>query len=213
MSPEQFWDDAERNLRERKVRLLFVADRIPKELKRLVEFLNEELERVEVLAMNIRQFRIDGDTRSLLAPELVGATARAEAVKDRPLRARLMDEEVFFARVAEVRAFYLDLLERFTASGGRLRFAVNGISLQLANSASGKFVMVAYCLTDYLQFYFDGLSGQPGLREQLIADSGGVFAAGEKSAAKVYHTQISETNRGVLADAFVKPVDTLKASV
>jgi hypothetical protein len=39
--PEAFWRQVESNLRSGRIRMLFVADRIPKELARLVEFMNE----------------------------------------------------------------------------------------------------------------------------------------------------------------------------
>ncbi|HAF15023.1 MAG TPA: hypothetical protein DCK93_20595 [Blastocatellia bacterium] len=43
MEPEEFWQKAERNLKERRLRLLFVADKIPSELQSIVEFLNEQM--------------------------------------------------------------------------------------------------------------------------------------------------------------------------
>ena len=45
---ENFWKRVEDNLRNGKVRLVFVADEIPKELRRLVEFLNERMDTVKV---------------------------------------------------------------------------------------------------------------------------------------------------------------------
>src|SRR2546426_5072547 len=39
MEPEEFWQLANKNLQERNIRLLFVADEIPTELQRIVEFL------------------------------------------------------------------------------------------------------------------------------------------------------------------------------
>ncbi len=44
-----------------RIRLVFVADEIPATLQRLVEFLNEQMPTVEVLAVEIRQ-RINGGT-------------------------------------------------------------------------------------------------------------------------------------------------------
>ena len=42
---EKFWEDVETNLRAARLRLLFVADSIPNELARVVEFLNEQMPR------------------------------------------------------------------------------------------------------------------------------------------------------------------------
>ena len=49
-----------------------------------MEFLNEQMPRVEVLALEIRQYRAAGSNTGALVPRLVGQTARAQAVKERP---------------------------------------------------------------------------------------------------------------------------------
>jgi len=55
--------------------MVFVADRIPQELQRIVEFLNEQTD-AEVLAMDVRQFA--GDGQRLLVPKVIGQTAAAQ---------------------------------------------------------------------------------------------------------------------------------------
>ncbi len=52
---DAYWDTVEQNLRTGQVRLLFVADEIPAELRRVIEFLNEHMPLVEVLGVEIRQ--------------------------------------------------------------------------------------------------------------------------------------------------------------
>ena len=75
-SAEEFWTLFKTNLQAGRVRMIFVADRIPSELKRIVEFLNEQMDTAEVLAVEIRQFV--GDGLKTLVPQLIGLTARAE---------------------------------------------------------------------------------------------------------------------------------------
>lgn len=58
----RFWSSVDTNLRARRIRLVFVADSIPSELRRIIEFLNEEMRTVEVLAIEIRQFIGPGGT-------------------------------------------------------------------------------------------------------------------------------------------------------
>lgn len=77
-----FWQAVGTNLREGKIRLIFVADEIPVSLQRLVEFLNEQMPRVEVLALEIRHYRADGTRVGAVVPRLVGQTSRAQAVKE-----------------------------------------------------------------------------------------------------------------------------------
>jgi len=79
---EAFWQAVGTNLREGRIRLVFVADEIPASLRRLVEFLNEQMPRVEVLALEIRQYRAGHDGLSAVVPRLVGQTARAQAAKE-----------------------------------------------------------------------------------------------------------------------------------
>jgi hypothetical protein len=45
--------------------MLFVADEIPVELRRIVEFLNSQMNRAEVLAVEIKQF-VGQNQRSLI---------------------------------------------------------------------------------------------------------------------------------------------------
>lgn len=52
----EFWQRVKTNLQAKKLRLLFVADVIPVELRRIVEFLNEQMDPTEVLAIELRQF-------------------------------------------------------------------------------------------------------------------------------------------------------------
>jgi hypothetical protein len=81
---DTFWQAVGANLRDGQVRLVFVADEIPASLQRLVEFLNEQMPRVEVLALEIRQYRATGRNGGALVPRLIGQTSRAQAVKERP---------------------------------------------------------------------------------------------------------------------------------
>ena len=76
---DEFWERAASNLAARKLRLLFVADVIPPELQRIVEFLNENLVRVDVLAVEVKQYV--GEGRQTLVPRVIGRTAAAEDVK------------------------------------------------------------------------------------------------------------------------------------
>ena len=74
---DEFWQQVETNLRAARLRLLFVADGIPDELTRVVEFLNEQMQGIEVLAVEIKQFR--GETGQTLVPKVIGRTAAASA--------------------------------------------------------------------------------------------------------------------------------------
>lgn len=73
---EGFWQQAKTNLQAGRVRLVFVADEIPAELRRVVEFLNAQMDPAEVLAVEIKQFVGQGLTT--LVPRVLGVTAEAK---------------------------------------------------------------------------------------------------------------------------------------
>ena len=95
---EAFWHQAKTNLQAGRVRLVFVADVIPPELRRVVEFLNEQMDPAEVLAIEVRQY-ISGELRTLV-PSVVGQTAEAQQRKGTTggsaASARQWDEPSFF---------------------------------------------------------------------------------------------------------------------
>lgn len=78
--PDSYWQAVKTNLEARKLRLLFVADEIPKELRLIVEFLNNQMESVDVLALELRQFAGEGNLKTLV-PTLYGQTEESQAKK------------------------------------------------------------------------------------------------------------------------------------
>jgi hypothetical protein len=79
MDPEEFWDRVGENLRAGKVRLVFVADEIPTELRRIVEFLNVQMRPAQVIAVELRQYVGHHDEHELrtLVPRVIGMSEAA----------------------------------------------------------------------------------------------------------------------------------------
>ena len=73
-SADEFWDAVATNLAARKLRLLFVADAIPVELERVVEFLNEQMSGIEVLAVEIKRFQ--NQSNETFVPRVIGQHAK-----------------------------------------------------------------------------------------------------------------------------------------
>lgn len=73
---EEFWQQAKTNLQAGKIRLLFAADKIPAELRRIVEFLNAQMDPAEVLAVEISQYM--GQGQRVLVPRVIGQTVQAQ---------------------------------------------------------------------------------------------------------------------------------------
>jgi len=76
---DEFFEQVQQNLREKQVRLIFFLEESPVELRSLVDFLNEQMERSDVLLVEAGQFA-HGDGR-LVVPILYGYTPRARQVK------------------------------------------------------------------------------------------------------------------------------------
>ena len=98
IDPAKFWAQVKTNLEAQKMRLLFVADVIPRELRRIVEFLNRQMNPVEVLALELRQYSGENGLRTL-APTLFGQTEEARGIKATSAR-RNWDEASFFQELA-----------------------------------------------------------------------------------------------------------------
>ncbi|HVJ28075.1 MAG TPA: hypothetical protein VM493_11070 [Vicinamibacterales bacterium] len=97
---EAFWSLVETNLKAGRIRMVFVADQIHPELRRIIEFLNGQMERAEVMGIEIRHYR--GNGIRTLVPQIVGVTAQTQGTKAKSLTPRIpWTEETFFPRVLE----------------------------------------------------------------------------------------------------------------
>lgn len=70
---EEFWHVVETNLRHGRVRLIVVADELRPEVRRMIEYLNREMQNTEVLGLELKCY---GEKSALLVlvPRLVGQT-------------------------------------------------------------------------------------------------------------------------------------------
>ncbi|MGD1700079.1 hypothetical protein [Dapis sp. BLCC M229] len=92
---EKFWQKVKTNLQAGKIRLVFVAEDIPAELRRIVEFLNEQMDPVEILALEIKQYVSQEGLRTLV-PRVIGQTTEAQLKKSSTTRERRRWDEVSF---------------------------------------------------------------------------------------------------------------------
>ncbi len=104
LEPDAFWDTVAANLRERRLRLVFVADRIPPELRSIVEFLNEQLQLTEVIAVEIKQYVEPDGERVNIVPRIIGETEMARRIKRTGGGARRprSTEQEFYAQIRPV---------------------------------------------------------------------------------------------------------------
>ncbi|MFD3909218.1 hypothetical protein HXS80_07235 [Streptomyces sp. CB04723] len=123
-SPDEFWATVEERLVAGRMRLLFVADRIPLELRAIVEFLNRQLRQTDVYAVELTQYRGSGDHR-VLVPRVHGEVATANKTQSRSAQAgrkwtRADMDVALERRSPEKRQVALALLEHAESAGRRL---------------------------------------------------------------------------------------------
>ena len=142
---DAFWNEVATNLQAKNLRLLFVADKIPDELARVVEFLNDQMSRTEVLAVEIKQFVGASDTRTqTLVPRVIGRTA-APASKTSASRQK-MTRELFMEEMGDdrVREAADRLLRVARDNGATLEWGANGVSVRARCSLWSYAVTVAW---------------------------------------------------------------------
>ena len=80
-SVDDLFSTIETNLREGQIRLVFFMEKSPYELRSIVDFLNRQMERTEVLIVEAQQLEHDGVR--IVVPQLFGYTEEARRVKRR----------------------------------------------------------------------------------------------------------------------------------
>jgi len=124
-SPDEYWERVKTNLEARRLRLVFVADAVPVELQRIVEFLNDQMTRTQVIAIEIKRFA-SPDGHETLVPRVIGQTAAAQQAKSTGTEpGRQWDEESFLLDLseragAEATAVARELLEWSRSRGLRV---------------------------------------------------------------------------------------------
>ncbi len=141
---DEFWDGVAKNLTAGRLRLLFVADAIPDELAQVVEFLNQQMPNIEVLAVEIKQFR--GKSAQTLVPRVIGRLAASPGpIEPRPRspRRKMTRESLLEALPdAAVRGAVTRLLSITEECGGRSQYLDASVSIR-AVSAAGELNTIA----------------------------------------------------------------------
>ncbi len=171
---EEYWQQVEANLRHHRIRLIFVADAIPKELRRLVAFLNEEMANVEVLAVEVKQFqKEDQQAQKALVPRVVGFTESVR--KPTPTLQKRVTREEFLERCpAETRPFFEQMLDKAEEQGHEVYMGTTGFSVRAHTPRAGGLATFAYAYPPNLfQFYFHkdwvvGKERSQALRKRLL---------------------------------------------
>ncbi|MGC9521804.1 MAG: hypothetical protein ACP5HG_07980, partial [Anaerolineae bacterium] len=207
---EAYWEAVEENLQSGRVRLLFVADRTHKELRRLVEFLNEKMTDVEVLAVEIKQY-LGEDGRRAVVPRAVGMSETARMAKKASRSRGTTTRSEFLAAVDdEAVPFFDHILDRAIEEGFIINWGTKGFSVRAEMLESGKKVSFAYGWPwSRFDVYFAQLDMVPEaelveLRQRLLAL--GIF---EESGNYTLITPITKETRDGAREAYELTVSTM----
>ena len=124
---DAFWQKVATNLAARRLRLLFVADEIPDPLQRVVEFLNEQMPGIEVLAVEIKQFR--NEAMQTVVPRVLGRIAKVSGHSTATPTLR-RDSFLDSFEDAEVRAAAERLLDVAEESGAAFEWFPRAVSIR-----------------------------------------------------------------------------------
>ena len=128
---DSFWQDVDFNLRNGKVRLIFVADKIPTKLQIIIEFLNKQLSDAEVLGVEIKQYRSSDGMTTTLVPSLVGVPASNAGVR-KTYSANNPNAYYYYSIINDYllgkeKQGLIIYEERFSSPGERLRFSTKSL--------------------------------------------------------------------------------------
>ena len=198
---EGYWTTVEENLRNGRVRLIFVADYIPRELRRLIEFMNDKMEDIEVFAVEIKQFL--GEGRKALVPRVIGITEKARERKEAGSQKRQpITREKFLAQCSPVAARFFTKAFNLAEEKGYV-LSPGGQSIVIRTpTEGGRYASFAYCWPpDLFEFYFRDLpfsaEQASALRQELLAS--GIF---QESGKLTLSAKLNEDVLGRMSEIY-----------
>ena len=223
---DAFWENVATNLAARRLRLLFVADEIPDPLEQVVKFLNEQMPRIEVLAVEIKQFR--GKSIQTLVPRVIGRTS-ASSTRGTAGPRRKLTRDSFLEKLPsdKAREAAKRLLEVADESGAKVEPGASSVSIRM-RCAVGPITVAWLCVREARrwlhtrEFTFGTVVSGDDFPEELRATldrwadqfSNDAFAeesgSGEGIKAWIVGYDDAARNIDLLADRLAKVLSELK---
>jgi len=101
-NPEQFWLQVESNLRNERIRMVYVADEVSPEMRRIVEFLSRQMKSASICAIELRQFV--GKGVKAFIPDVIGNESASSDNTSSGGISRQWDEISFFEELSKKHA-------------------------------------------------------------------------------------------------------------
>lgn len=178
---DDFWQQVKTNIQAGRIRRVFLSDVIPAELRRVVEFLNEQMAPAEVLAIEVKQF-VGTGVRTLV-PRVLGQTETARLKKSAGTNSgKQWNKDLFMEAVQErsgeaARRAAEDILEWITPQVTLLWWGTGsrdgGIVPTIVHGRT-KYHICRLASQGWFVFRFDWLCRKPpfddeSVRQQLLA--------------------------------------------
>ena len=204
---ERFWDQAKLNLEAGRIRMVFLADIIPPELRRIVEFLNGQMNPAQVLAVEVRQYV--GQGQRALVPRVIGQTSAAQDKKKssaRPTK-RQWDEATFFAELSERQpGNVVDVARRILQWTRSRELDVRwgrggsvGNFYPTVTQDGRRYDALGVATSGAIEVVFSGLSPNPPFDDE--------------SVLRLYHARLNEVIGGLLRESSVRTWQSFPMSV
>jgi hypothetical protein len=78
MKTEVFWERTKTNLQAGRIRLIWVSDVIPTELRRIIEFLNEQMDPAQAIGIEVKMFT--GQGLKTMVPRVINPTTQPRMI-------------------------------------------------------------------------------------------------------------------------------------
>jgi hypothetical protein len=177
-SLETFWAEVEENVRNGKMRLLFVAGELPGEVRRIIEFLNTKMLDVEVLGVELRQY-VGKDLRAMV-PRIIGqteVTKRAKSSKT-TIRKKTNREELLNRCDPEAKELVINMLDEAERRDLTIYWGTRGFSIRAPNKDG--------VLNSLVYFYPPRAGAEPNPRIECYFDKALRNTEHEKRLSKRY---------------------------
>ena len=158
----------------------------PKELRAIIEFMNEKMETVEVLGVELRQYA--GEGVRALVPRIIGQTEATRIAKRKPSALRPRLNEVTFPKVCPALALecFTDALREAGKRGLSVKWATQSFGLGLPLGRKYATLLTAWVDREpaMVQCYLQGVGDKQMRQEvrQRFLDLGRFRSSGEYTA-------------------------------
>ncbi len=129
---KSFWEMVEDNLQQGRIRLMIAADELRPEVRRMIEYLNGEMQNAEVLGLELSCYGEENEPL-VLVPRIVGQSEATRQTKRRSRRSssKTTEEEFWSNCSPESQAFFAELFAEVPEHEIMLSWGSKGFSLRV----------------------------------------------------------------------------------